>query len=192
MFRRRNPSDAVRDRLLLFFPFSVSVIDWNVIDDLIPVGEDPEEDSKADSVEKNEESDSTFENSTIAVTSTAEIMEEPPNKKTHIDSDGSKLNGLPHCFIRPKEAQKAADEAKARFGHIDGDHLTLLNVYHAYKQNKDPSWCYENFVNQRALKAADNVRQQLVWIMARFNLKQCSTDFNSRDYYINIKKAMLD
>ncbi|CAL5437416.1 unnamed protein product [Camellia sinensis] len=83
--RRRNPSDAVRDRLLLFFPFSVSVIDWNVIDDLIPVGEDPEEDSKADSVEKNEESDSTFENSTIAVTSTAEIIEEPPNNKTHID-----------------------------------------------------------------------------------------------------------
>ncbi|CAL9073923.1 unnamed protein product, partial [Musa textilis] len=24
-----------------------------------------------------------------------------------------------------KEAQKAADEAKARFGHIDGDHLML-------------------------------------------------------------------
>uniref|UniRef100_A0A2N9IM34 RNA helicase n=1 Tax=Fagus sylvatica TaxID=28930 RepID=A0A2N9IM34_FAGSY len=91
-----------------------------------------------------------------------------------------------------KEAQKAADEAKARFGHIDGDHLTLLNVYHAYKQNnEDTSWCYENFVNHRALKAADNVRQQLVRIMARFNLKLCSTDFNSRDYYINIRKAML-
>ncbi|CAL5433485.1 unnamed protein product [Camellia sinensis] len=84
------------------------------------------------------------------------------------------------------------DEAKARFGLIDGDHLTPLNVYHAYKQNnEDPSWCYENFVNQRALKAADNVRQQLVRIMVRFNLKQCSTDFNSRDYYINIRKAML-
>ncbi|CAL5357751.1 unnamed protein product [Camellia sinensis] len=27
--------------------------------------------------------------------------------------------------------------------------------------------------------------------MVRFNLKQCSTDFNSRDYYINIRKAML-
>ncbi|MBA0862346.1 hypothetical protein Goshw_007352 [Gossypium schwendimanii] len=90
------------------------------------------------------------------------------------------------------EAQKAADEAKARFGHIDGDHLTLLNVYHAYKQNnEDQSWCYENFINHRALKAADNVRQQLVRIMSRFNLKLCSTDFNSRDYYVNIRKAML-
>ncbi|XP_015968871.1 probable pre-mRNA-splicing factor ATP-dependent RNA helicase DEAH2 isoform X2 [Arachis duranensis] len=98
----------------------------------------------------------------------------------------------PNCFVRPREAQKAADEAKTRFGHIDGDHLTLLNVYHAYKQNnEDPSWCYDNFVNQRALKSADNVRQQLVRIMARFSLKLCSTDFNSRDYYINIRKAML-
>lgn len=55
----------------------------------------------------------------------------------------------------------------------------------------DQSWCYENFVNHRALKSADNVRQQLVRIMNRFNLRLCSTDFNSRDYYINIRKAML-
>ncbi|KAH1259106.1 putative pre-mRNA-splicing factor ATP-dependent RNA helicase DEAH2 [Glycine max] len=97
-----------------------------------------------------------------------------------------------HAPLDSKEAQKAADEAKARFGHIDGDHLTLLNVYHAYKQNnEDPSWCYDNFVNHRALKSADNVRQQLVRIMSRFNLKLCSTDFNSRDYYVNIRKAML-
>ncbi|KAL4598717.1 hypothetical protein ACB092_11G077900 [Castanea dentata] len=104
----------------------------------------------------------------------------------------SAMLSVPNCFVRPREAQKAADEAKARFGHIDGDHLTLLNVYHAYKQNnEDPLWCYENFINQRVLKAADNVRQQLVRIMARFNLRLCSTDFNSRDYYINIRKAMV-
>lgn len=41
------------------------------------------------------------------------------------------------------------------------------------------------------MKSADNVRQQLVRIMTRFNLKLCSTDFNSRDYYVNIRKAML-
>ncbi|CAM0872926.1 unnamed protein product [Alopecurus aequalis] len=104
----------------------------------------------------------------------------------------SAMLSVPNCFLRPREAQKAADEAKARFGHIDGDHLTLLNVYHAYKQNnEDPTWCYENFVNARAMKSADNVRQQLVRIMTRFNLKMCSTDFNSREYYVNIRKAML-
>nr|CAB3501009.1 unnamed protein product [Digitaria exilis] len=104
----------------------------------------------------------------------------------------SAMLSVPNCFLRPRDAQKAADEAKARFGHIDGDHLTLLNVYHAYKQNsEDPQWCYENFINSRALKSADNVRQQLVRIMTRFNLKMCSTDFNSREYYVNIRKAML-
>ncbi|CAI9785571.1 unnamed protein product [Fraxinus pennsylvanica] len=88
--------------------------------------------------------------------------------------------------------KKAADEAKARFGHIDGDHLTLLNVYHAHKQNKeDPQWCYENFVNHRALNFADNVRQQLARNMARFNLKLCNTYFKNRDYYVNIGKVML-
>ncbi|CAI9100914.1 OLC1v1038104C1 [Oldenlandia corymbosa var. corymbosa] len=98
----------------------------------------------------------------------------------------------PNCFLRPREAAIAADEAKARFAHIDGDHLTLLNVYHAYKQhNDDPQWCYENFVSHRALKSADNVRQQLARIMARFNLKLCSTDFSNRDYYVNIRKALL-
>ena len=40
--------------------------------------------------------------------------------------------------MRPNEAKKAADEAKMKFAHIDGDHLTLLNVYHAYKQSKSP------------------------------------------------------
>ena len=43
---------------------------------------------------------------------------------------------VPQCFVRPMEAKKAADEAKMRFAHIDGDHLTLLNVYHAFKQSK--------------------------------------------------------
>ncbi|KAK6126026.1 hypothetical protein DH2020_040253 [Rehmannia glutinosa] len=61
----------------------------------------------------------------------------------------------------------------------------------AMLSEEDPQWCYENFINHRALKSADNVRQQLARIMARFNLKLCSTDFNSRDYYVNIRKAML-
>lgn len=54
------------------------------------------------------------------------------------------LNSLvPQVFLRPNEAKKAADEAKMKFAHIDGDHLTLLNVYHAYKQSElDMAWCW--------------------------------------------------
>ncbi|GLG95828.1 ATP-dependent RNA helicase DHX8 [Gryllus bimaculatus] len=99
---------------------------------------------------------------------------------------------VPQCFVRPNEAKKAADDAKMRFAHIDGDHLTLLNVYHAFKQNtEDPQWCYDNFVNYRSLKSGDNVRQQLSRIMDRFSLKRTSTEFTSKDYYINIRKALV-
>lgn len=48
----------------------------------------------------------------------------------------SSFSSVPQVFIRPNDARQAADEAKMRFAHIDGDHLTLLNVYHAYKQSK--------------------------------------------------------
>ncbi|XP_055537685.1 putative pre-mRNA-splicing factor ATP-dependent RNA helicase PRP1 [Wyeomyia smithii] len=99
---------------------------------------------------------------------------------------------VPQCFVRPNEMKKAADDAKKRFAHLDGDHLTLLNVYHAFKQNnEDPSWCYDNFINYRSLKSADNVRQQLSRIMDRFNLKRTSTDFNTTNYYFNIRKALV-
>eukprot|EP01097_Dermamoeba_algensis_P008548 TRINITY_DN5735_c0_g1_i1.p1 TRINITY_DN5735_c0_g1~~TRINITY_DN5735_c0_g1_i1.p1 ORF type:complete len:471 (-),score=97.73 TRINITY_DN5735_c0_g1_i1:477-1889(-) len=61
---------------------------------------------------------------------------------------------VPNCFVRPKEQQKNADEKKGQFTHIDGDHLSLLNVYHAFKQNKESqSWCYENFINFRTMTA---------------------------------------
>ncbi|KAJ3593753.1 hypothetical protein NHX12_006087 [Muraenolepis orangiensis] len=99
---------------------------------------------------------------------------------------------VPQCFVRPTEARKAADESKMRFAHIDGDHLTLLNVYHAFKQNHESTqWCYDNFVNYRSLMSADNVRQQLSRIMDRFNLPRRSTEFTSRDYYINIRRALV-
>lgn len=52
-------------------------------------------------------------------------------------------------------------------------------------------WCYDNFINYRSLMSADNVRQQLSRIMDRFNLPRRSTDFTSRDYYINIRKALV-
>jgi HrpA-like RNA helicase len=39
----------------------------------------------------------------------------------------------PNIFMRQKNEQRPADEDKARFSHVDGDHLTLLNAYYAWK-----------------------------------------------------------
>lgn len=99
---------------------------------------------------------------------------------------------VPQCFVRPNDQRKAADDAKIKFTHEHGDHLTLLNVYHAFKQhNDDPDWCYENFINYRSMKAVDDARVQLEKIMDRLQLKRVSTDFSSREYYNNIRKALV-
>jgi pre-mRNA-splicing factor ATP-dependent RNA helicase DHX15/PRP43 len=100
---------------------------------------------------------------------------------------------VPQIFVRPPDAKQAADAAHDRFSHVDGDHLTMLNVFHAFKQNGDSQqWCFDNFVNFRSLKSADNVRTQLARIMKRVSLKLVSADFNSRDYYVNIRKCLLE
>ncbi len=93
--------------------------------------------------------------------------------------------------MRPKDVAKEADEAKAQFAHSDGDYLTLLNAYHAYKQNSEcKDWCYENFINYRSMQSADNVREQLSRIMKKLSLPSVSVPFTDEFYYINIRKCM--
>lgn len=96
-----------------------------------------------------------------------------------------------NVFMRPKGAERAADEAKAKFAHVDGDHLTYLNAYHAYKTSgENPRWCYDNFLDQRSFKQADRVREQLSRIMRTQQIPLVSTEFTSREYYNNIRKAL--
>lgn len=71
-------------------------------------------------------------------------------------------------FHRPKDKQQQADQKKAKFHDPHGDHLTLLNVYNAWKHSKySTPWCYENFIQPRSMKRAKDVREQLVTIMER-------------------------
>ncbi|KAI8374373.1 P-loop containing nucleoside triphosphate hydrolase protein [Radiomyces spectabilis] len=119
------------------------------------------------------------------------LIESPKYKCSNEILSIAALLSVPQIFVRPNEARKAADEAKANFAHADGDHLTLLNAYHAYKMNhEDSNWCYENFLNQRSLKSADNVRQQLKRAMETHDLDLVSTPFEDKKYFINIRKAM--
>jgi pre-mRNA-splicing factor ATP-dependent RNA helicase DHX15/PRP43 len=105
------------------------------------------------------------------------------------------LLSVPQVFVRPPAQRKRADEMKTLFAHEDGDHLTLLNVYHAFKSQQaqaDPrKWCHEHFVSLRALQSADSVRQQLKRIMEQSELSLISTSFEDKNYYINIRRALV-
>lgn len=105
------------------------------------------------------------------------------------------LLSVPQIFVRPASARKRADEMKSHFAHPDGDHLTMLNVYHAFKspkaQENPKQWCHDHFLSLRALQSADNVRQQLCRIMEREEIELVSTPFEDKKYYENIRKALV-
>uniref|UniRef100_A0A7S3QLZ2 RNA helicase n=2 Tax=Dunaliella TaxID=3044 RepID=A0A7S3QLZ2_DUNTE len=80
-----------------------------------------------------------------------------------------------NIFHRPKEKQAQADQKKAKFFQPEGDHLTLLAVYEQWKSNKfSVPWCKENYVQDRSLKRAQDVRKQLMAIMDRYKLELVS------------------
>lgn len=106
------------------------------------------------------------------------------------------LLSVPAPWIRPNKERKRADDMKNQFAHPDGDHLTLLNLYHAFKgeQNKGTdmkAWCHEHFCSLRHLTSADHVRAQLKRIMETHGIELMSTDFNDKNYYTNIRRALV-
>lgn len=102
---------------------------------------------------------------------------------------------VPNVFIRPSKDKKRADDAKNVFAHPDGDHITLLNVYHGFKSDEAYSfginqWCRDHYLNYRSLSAADNIRSQLERLMTRYNVELNTTDYESPKYFDNIRKAL--
>ncbi|KAJ5619931.1 Nucleic acid-binding OB-fold [Penicillium lagena] len=83
-------------------------------------------------------------------------------------------------FYRPKEKQQQADQKKSKFHDPHGDHLTLLNVYNGWKNAKfNNAWCFENFIQARQIKRAQDIRQQLLGIMTRYHHKIVSCGRNT-------------
>lgn len=78
--------------------------------------------------------------------------------------------------------------AHARFENKHGDHLTLLNVYKTYaKTEKMKLWCQENYLNNRNLAYAAEVRKQLSEICQRLQLEfnSCGNDMDQ------VRKCLL-
>ncbi|KAL3926244.1 MAG: hypothetical protein SGBAC_013551 [Bacillariaceae sp.] len=102
---------------------------------------------------------------------------------------------VPQIFLRPRENAKAADEAKAQFTHADSDHLTLLRVFNEYNmvpEKEKRSWCWDNFISDRSMISANNVRNQLIGIMKRLDLSYVSCDIKGDGSFssMDIRKAL--
>lgn len=84
-------------------------------------------------------------------------------------------------FYRPRDKQQQADQRKARFHHSQGDHLTFLNVYKAWGlSGYSKQWCQDNFIQERSMKRAQEVRRQLATIMRkyRYEIISCGSELD--------------
>ena len=98
----------------------------------------------------------------------------------------------PNIFLRPREAIKQADFAKSKFADPDGDHFTLLNAFEHFKYKQESAdWCWDNFINYRAMKSASKVRAQLVSQMNSLGFKIELQSKRSKEYRALMKKTLL-
>lgn len=93
-----------------------------------------------------------------------------------------------NVFYRPREKQTQADAKKSKFHQPEGDHLTMLAVYTGWKTSKFSNpWCFENFIQARAMRRAQDVRKQLISIMDRYKLEVVSAGKN----FTKVRKAIV-
>lgn len=85
-------------------------------------------------------------------------------------------------LYNPPARRDEVQAARKKFTSSEGDHMTLLNIYRAFKKvsgNKD--WCRENFVNSRNMSLVKEVQSQLKEICLKLNLKLESCGANTEN-----------
>ncbi|EEP76040.1 ATP-dependent RNA helicase DHX8 [Uncinocarpus reesii 1704] len=92
-------------------------------------------------------------------------------------------------FYRPKDKKIHADSARARFTVKDGgDHLSLLNIWNQWVDSDfSYVWARENFLQQRSLTRARDVRDQLAKLCDRVEVAVSTAGANN---LVPIQKAI--
>ena len=93
----------------------------------------------------------------------------------------SMLGEASALFFRPKDKKIHADSARNRFTVKDGgDHATLLNVWNQWVDSDfSPVWSRENFLQQRSLTRARDVRDQLAKLCERVEVSPSTCGANN-------------
>lgn len=79
----------------------------------------------------------------------------------------------------PHSKRDHAIAVRKKFISSEGDQLTLLNVYRAYKAvGGNREWCHDHFINSRTMKLVLDIRKQLRELCVRVDipLQSCNKD----------------
>jgi ATP-dependent RNA helicase DHX33 len=95
----------------------------------------------------------------------------------------SVLSSTSKLFVEPSDSalREQAAEARRKFLHPSGDHLTALNALVAYeeiaraeKKAGRRRWCKDNFLNERTCAEALNIRDQIRVVSAKLGIRVSS------------------
>ena len=78
-----------------------------------------------------------------------------------------------NVFIRPARGDQKvnAERCRRKFSVLEGDHITLLNVYAAFiKFGRSSQWCRQNFVHYKGMCRAVEIRKQLQQFLVKLKL----------------------
>lgn len=82
----------------------------------------------------------------------------------------------------PPAKRDDVQAARKKFISSEGDHITLLNIYRAFKSlGKNKDWCRENFINGRNMMLVSEVRAQLRDICIKMSMPLESSRTDSRN-----------
>ncbi|KAE8752457.1 hypothetical protein FOCC_FOCC000928 [Frankliniella occidentalis] len=104
-------------------------------------------------------------------------------------------------FINSLNNREEANECHKKFFSSEGDHITLLNVYHAFKSFKtQKKSCAENYLNHRNLLFASEIRKQLSQICQQNDIPLSSCGQNTESvrkslvsgYFMNVAELQRD
>ncbi|KAF9523914.1 ATP-dependent RNA helicase Prh1 [Crepidotus variabilis] len=93
----------------------------------------------------------------------------------------SVLSSSSKLFVDISDQREAVSDARKKFRHSSGDHMTVLNVVRAYREigegesskaakSARKEWCRKHFLNERSLIEACDIRKQLVEVCRRVGM----------------------
>ncbi|ETS75253.1 hypothetical protein PFICI_13737 [Pestalotiopsis fici W106-1] len=103
-------------------------------------------------------------------------------------------------FLRPSAHRYASDELRRQWVHPLSDHITLLNVLHAYVDVRTKAetvsdrqtWCFANFLSYEALEEAFETRDQICTMIQRDVVRGwiSKIPFRHPNDYDNIRRCL--
>ncbi|XP_029784521.1 ATP-dependent RNA helicase DHX33 isoform X1 [Suricata suricatta] len=86
------------------------------------------------------------------------------------------LLSVDSVLYNPPSRRDEVQAVRRKFMSSEGDHVTLLNVYRAFRNaNGNKDWCKENFINSKNMMLVGEVRAQLRDICLKMSMPMVSS-----------------